>query len=876
MKNGAIFRSFRGTLLREESDEQLLRAFVEGRDENAFTAIVQRHGPLVNRVCRSALQHQQDAEDAFQGTFLVLARKAASIIKGQSLLSWLHGAAYRLTTEMKRSAVRRRINETQVKAMPRGISSEPSEELSWREVEAMLHEEVERLPAKCRAVFLLCGMGGVSHSDAARELGILEKTLSSRLAYARKLLQNRLLRRGVSLAAVLGIIDVSQHARATIQLPLLRSTVNLAMSQSAKGTATACVVAAGLLTIIEGVERSMSSSKLKTTLASLLTVGLIAAGLGGLADHSSALLAGSVQTKASPSGTQQPASNTASNVEAKSITVQGTVLGPDGKPVSGAKLYLGHYSPKDEIRVTESTKSDADGRFKFSFVKSLLSKTRPDAVVADHLTRGFYNFESQLRDEADPHFTPVGQVMAVADGLGCDWARIDPGSETTELALRLVKDVPINGRILDKEGKPVIGAKLYLNSLQAYSDFKQAVAEFSKSNSFPWGERRWGGPLPGQARTVTTGKDGAFSMTGLGGDRYVYLHIEGTGIETTDFQVLTRAGDNLLGPDKITLPEGARSAPPVPPGGGKAEPITEISVDPKRIYGASFRYLAAPSRVIRGVISDKETGKPLANALVGVGRTHSGAWPGLGMLTARTDQEGRFEIQGLAKSPSYDIVALPAELSRYFTILESGIPDTPGVGPMTINLKLPSGIPIRGKVLDERTGKPVPGARVTYYPFFNVAEMGRLRADFDHFHAAESSVIAGPDGSFAMVALPGEGFLGTLAPDFKCGGIALPSRAYKRQEVSDKELNDFIDKYKLPRPEENGYLPRRMKQKDRKGDDGDFLLVTNGRSEGLVGAHLFNNLTFVHPDEKDKELKIDLMLRPAGDEKTPDTKKEKP
>lgn len=863
MKNGTIFRHLGVMGEREESDEDLLRAFIENRNEKAFTAIVRRHGPLVQRVCQSALQHRQDAEDAFQGTFMVLARKAASITKGQSLLSWLHGVAYRLTTEMKRNASRRQIKLTQVKTMPRQISSDPSEELSWREVEALLHKEIERLPAKYRDAFVLCALGGNSRSDVARNLGILEGTLSSRLAHARKLLQNRLARRGVSLAAVLGAIDVSQRAWATIRPRLVESVVNVAMSQTAKGSAIACAVGAGLLTIIEGVERSMSSSKMKTMLASLVTVGLIAAGLGGLADYSSAGLSEPIRTKPSVSASEQPATNTARNDDAKSITVQGTVLGPDGKPVSGAKLYLGQYSPKDEITVIESAKSDTNGHFRFTFTKNVLSKAHPDPVVADFPPGAYRSLEPQPRDNAVPHFTPVGQLMAVAEGLGCDWARIDLSSETAELTLRLVKDVPINGSILDKEGKPVVGAKIHLSRLNAYSseDFKKALAGFSKSNEFQSGEwnhglsslRTWGGQLPGQARIVTTGKDGAFSITGLGADRYASLHIEGPGIATTVIPVLTRLSDDLVGPDKITIGEG-----------GGTETGTEISIEPKRIYGATFRYRAAPSRVIRGVISDKETGRPLAGVLVRVGPDKNE------MMTAYTDKDGRYEVQGCRKSSSYEIAAQPADAGLYFTIFSSGISDTPGLAPMTINLELPRGIPIRGKVVDERTGKPLPGARVFYYPFWNYAGVKQLYAGLDQA-SAQSSAIAGPDGSYAVAALPGEGFLCTVAPDFKNKGKDSRSLRYKQYQLSDQELNDYLEKYNLSSSGPLG-SSRRIT-----GNDLDLLNYIASSDEGgfEMAVNFVNRVTFVYPGEKDKELKLDLKLTPVGDEKAPDPKKGK-
>jgi RNA polymerase sigma factor (sigma-70 family) len=135
----------------EDSDEQLLRAFVVGRDETAFTALVGRYGPMVEGVCRRVLGHQQDAEDAFQATFLVLAQKGASLRKKTALASFLYGIAYRIALNAKRAAGRRRKHEGSLEALTQPRSpGDPADELSWREVRTLVDEEVARLPEKCR------------------------------------------------------------------------------------------------------------------------------------------------------------------------------------------------------------------------------------------------------------------------------------------------------------------------------------------------------------------------------------------------------------------------------------------------------------------------------------------------------------------------------------------------------------------------------------------------------------------------------------------------------------------------------------------------------------------------------------------------------
>src|SRR5437763_4408449 len=134
------------------SDEQLLRRFIAQRDPSAFAALVQRHGRLVWGVCRHAL-HYHDAEDAFQATFLVLAKKADSIRRATAVGSWLHGVAHRIALKVKRDATRRRAREA--KATLPTLEKAPSE-TSLRELQAVLDEEVSRLPEKFRAPFVLC------------------------------------------------------------------------------------------------------------------------------------------------------------------------------------------------------------------------------------------------------------------------------------------------------------------------------------------------------------------------------------------------------------------------------------------------------------------------------------------------------------------------------------------------------------------------------------------------------------------------------------------------------------------------------------------------------------------------------------------------
>ncbi len=199
-------------------DPVMLERFVLYDDQAAFGEIVRRHGPLVWATCRRVAGHNQDAEDAFQAVFLVLARKAATLRERALLGNWLYGVAVRVARRARLAASRRRGREVQVPLMPDPPAPPPPELF---EVSQAIDEELAALPAWYRDPIVLCDLRGVSRTKAAELLGIPEGTLSSRLANGRKKLAARLLKRGVSLsvAAIPGVL--ATVARATVPQSLL-------------------------------------------------------------------------------------------------------------------------------------------------------------------------------------------------------------------------------------------------------------------------------------------------------------------------------------------------------------------------------------------------------------------------------------------------------------------------------------------------------------------------------------------------------------------------------------------------------------------------------------------------------------------------------
>jgi RNA polymerase sigma factor (sigma-70 family) len=258
------------------TDRDLLQRFAAAQDRQAFEVLVRRHGPLVLGVCRRVLRQEQDAEDAFQATFLVLARKAASLCNAGAVVSWLYGVARRTALTAKRAASRRHAHESRARA---ALPADPSWEAAWREVQAVLDEEIGRLPDRLRAPFLLCHLEGHSRAEAARQLGLREGTVWSRLAQARKLLRGRLARRGITLSAVLGAAGITGSAGA-VGLPAgLISTTARAAAALARGSAAE--VSAAVVGLAERGARTTAVAKLNLGLA--LTAVLLAAGAAVLA-----------------------------------------------------------------------------------------------------------------------------------------------------------------------------------------------------------------------------------------------------------------------------------------------------------------------------------------------------------------------------------------------------------------------------------------------------------------------------------------------------------------------------------------------------------------------------------------------------------------
>ena len=355
--NGVIQNLRRNLLLRDGAgltDGQLLTDYISRRDEAALAALVQRHGPMVWGVCRRVLGNHHDAEDAFQATFLVLVRKAASIASRELLANWIYGVAHKTAMKARATIAKRRVRERQVTDMPEPAVA--GQEL-WDDLQPLLDQELSRLPEHYRAVIVLCDLEGKTRREASRQLGVAEGTVASRLARARVMLAKRLAQQGVVVSGGTLAAMVSQNvASAGVPALVLSKTI-----KSASLLATGQAAATGLISIkvailTDGVLRTMFLMKLKTATTGLLMIALVCGTAGTI-----------YQTQAAeqPKGEQKHETNrdvSTSQVVAPPIAAQAVIppkAAAQREYVLVSKLMeAGADQPKELLRLPKLTVVD--------------------------------------------------------------------------------------------------------------------------------------------------------------------------------------------------------------------------------------------------------------------------------------------------------------------------------------------------------------------------------------------------------------------------------------------------------------------------------------------------------------------------------------
>jgi RNA polymerase sigma factor (sigma-70 family) len=261
------------------TDAELLDRFVSGQEEDAFTILVRRHGPMVLGVCLRVLHHKQDAEDAFQATFLTLVRKGHGIRERGALASWLYRVAFRAALRLKGSTGKH--NAEPLTEVP--VEADPVADAAWRELRPVLDTEVQRLPQKYRAPIVLCYLEGKTYEEAADTLGCPKGTVAIRLLRGKLLLKNRLARRGFALSAGLLASQAALPKALAAVGPSLAAATATSAAALVSGAALTANASATVAALTHELGRALWVKKACMAAAVLLSFGTVGAGVGGYA-----------------------------------------------------------------------------------------------------------------------------------------------------------------------------------------------------------------------------------------------------------------------------------------------------------------------------------------------------------------------------------------------------------------------------------------------------------------------------------------------------------------------------------------------------------------------------------------------------------------
>ena len=677
------------------TDHQLLEGFTARREEAMFAQLVWRHGSMVLSVCRRILGHEQDAEDAFQAAFLILARKAGSI-RQTDVGGFLYRVAYHLAVRARANAAKRKTREQRGGAMS---ATDPLADLTWREVRELVDEELQRLPDAPRSALVLCCLENKTQQEAAHLLGWSKGTLRRRLEHGREMLRQRLLARGLApMAALTASLFAEGDASATVPATLAAATIRTASRSAPIAPAVAALADAGMAIV--------SVSKTKVATAILLAATL----LSGASLWLTAKPQAAVAPSAAPAGDTPGAAPTKPQT-AKTVEIQGRVLSIAGKPQAGVRLLL--LSSKGKTTPLGTTAED--GRF---------------TVTVPKETTKHYEY----------------YLVAQAEDTGLDFLFLYQFKNNKPVELRLVKDHAIRGRVVNTEGKPVRGVRVAAEQITVYGN--NSLDTFRAA----WIKLWAGGAGDGQEKTIysgadalfatTTDADGRFVLKGMGAERTIRIRLRGAGIADTSVWVANRAG---LDPKPFNQPMLDR----IKSGDLKGHMNYRWSI----LSGPDVSVVAEDEKVIRGVVTDADTGKGQPGMIVRLLRDSDEIvhYP----PEAKTDAQGRYEIHGVRKTKRY---LLCVEDNKDTGHMPSQVwaEDTVAHQPIRADIKVKKGVIVTGKIIDGATGEALPGCVMGVVLRGN--PFGKDYPRFDEFHGlGQQNSFDRIDGNhaFRIVAIPG-------------------------------------------------------------------------------------------------------------------------
>jgi RNA polymerase sigma factor (sigma-70 family) len=750
----------------ETPDADLLRQFTATRDSAAFSALVRRHGSTVLAACRQVLRQESDVEDAFQATFLVLFKNADSIRRGCSVRSWLFGVAHRVAVNARCRRARLESREVTNSEPPHPAGELP--DLSWREASAVLHEELNRLPDKLRLPLLLCYLEGKSRDEAAAELGTSTNVVKGALERGRSRLRSRLQRRGIALSA--GLLAAVDAATGSAVPP---AWVDSVVSFAGPGRVRPAVSA-----LANGVTPVFRFTRLAAALAAGL---LIAAG---------GLIAASTSEQSPPKkgAPADPPAKEAAKPAAEKLTVTGKVTDAADKPIAAAKLYIPVLlkdppTSEDDVGTKQIGETAADGTFKVEFEKTEFTR----------------------------------YLLVGAGGHAVGWANLEEAKGTHEASIKLAADTPVEGRVLDTEGKPVAGAKVQV--VGVYNPVDGQLDKFLTAWKNDWNDAlrllndRLYMPLASLHGDGKTDKDGKFSLKGIGTERLAQVEIQAGGYGKLSIYLVTRPGLDA-GPINKAATD-------------KIPPRLRIPGQPPLLSGPKVEAVVEGTKVIEGVVTDAETGKPMEDVIVSSGSGYNS------MVSARSGKDGKYRLAGLSKNREYLVhTGTRNEKTTPYLMWSARLNDTPGLAPITHDIQMTKGIVVTGRIIDRSTGKPVTEGNVRLAPLPDNKFFGTKPAY--NGYSCERLSHGLEKGRFRVVTIPGTAVLiaQVYNPDEKLGGTV---------------INPF--RGAVPDPDHPKYFS--------KNDDGYVVSAANNSIEFLSISHAVK-VVDLKPDARTVE--IDLFV----------------
>lgn len=433
-------------------------------------------------------------------------------------------------------------------------------------------------------------------------------------------------------------------------------------------------------------------------------------------------------------------------------TVTGRLVDGEGKPVvASVELGVNHGDNNGHGSITPGYKVAEDGRFRLT---ELIPGATHNVRAADPVRPGtrmgrerFQAFAMAERLVAEP-----GQVVDLGTFNVETGQRVkepeQPARKTEDRPAESFREMPITGRILDLEGRPIAGVKVRVSGItKSKSGDLSPWLEAVRRGEPPWVAYKHVEEEKDEAKVpkgfVETDRDGRFRLPGIPAECHVGLTIEGPTIAYTSLEVVTRQMEpfkangfsNTHGPGVQT------------------------------IYGADFTYTASPGRVIQGVVVDAKTKKPMGDVGVWSYSFAGSTFIGIKSLKTTTDSAGHFKIEGMPKGHGNKLFIVPNDEQPYF-MQEFRVPDPAGLGPVAVEITLHRGIFIEGKVTEKGTGKPVPKAFMHYFPFldnpFAQQTPEFTRGGYTHGAGHQDRYTTRADGSYRLVGLPGHALVGAV------------------------------------------------------------------------------------------------------------------